>query len=195
MAATSSRLSRRISTPAAWYSSMPLVNDFGLKDAAWLQRRYVDCGSVHRSDRRRGGLQGPGGAHGPGGGGIPRRQPRTLRRYPEPADQEWLRRRHLDENASALTIATELGCTTSRCGAPGLPPASTGTAGNAAVDATRGWPTGRGCGSATSSKASALRTSPPSWDAIPRRCGPRSEQPASPASAGPSSSWPIISGC
>src|SRR4051794_21770573 len=42
---------------------------------------------------------------------IPRRQPRTLRRYPELADQAWLRRRHLDENASAVTSATELGCT------------------------------------------------------------------------------------
>jgi len=36
-----------------------------------------------------------------------RRQPRRLRRYPQPADRRWLRRRH-EKNASTVTLAAEL---------------------------------------------------------------------------------------
>jgi hypothetical protein len=113
-----------------------------LKDAAWLRRRYVDAGLSTGRIAGEVGCSAQAVRMALAAAGIARRQPRTRRRYPS-----WPTRigcgDPLDEDASAVTIATRVGVHR-RDGArrPSPPPASTGTVENAAVDATRGWPTG-----------------------------------------------------
>jgi hypothetical protein len=81
-----------------------------LKDAAWLRRRYVDAGLSTGRIAGEVGCSAQAVRMALAAAGIARRQPRTRRRYPS-----WPTRigrgDPLDEDASAVTIATELGCT------------------------------------------------------------------------------------